>query len=56
MGVYGKCKLENPCESFCLQKAWNAQFIRREPRIVRAATPKCQARISFTLLSISTEQ
>src|SRR3974390_162586 len=22
MGVHGKCKLETPCEWFCLQKAW----------------------------------
>ncbi len=34
MGVHGKCKLENPCESFCLKKAWHAQFLRKEPRIV----------------------
>src|SRR5664280_1506384 len=33
MGVHGKCKLENPCESFCLQKAWHAQFLRKEPRL-----------------------
>jgi hypothetical protein len=46
----------NPCELFCLQKAWQAQFLRKEPRIVCAATRKCQARISFALLSISTEQ
>ena len=46
----------NPCELFCLQKAWHAQFLRKEPRIVCAATPKCQAKISFALLSISTEQ
>jgi hypothetical protein len=38
MGVHGKCKLENPCESFCLQKAWHAQFLRKEPRIVCAAS------------------
>ena len=30
----------NPCESFCLQKAWHAQFLRKEPRIVCAATPQ----------------
>src|ERR1035441_8956445 len=39
MGVHGKCKLENPCESFCLQKAWHAQFLK-EPRIVCAAVPQ----------------
>src|ERR1022692_3568464 len=33
MEVHGKCKLENPCESFCLQKAWHAQFLRKEPRL-----------------------
>jgi hypothetical protein len=42
----------NPCELFCFQKAWHAQFLCKEPRIVCAATPKCQARISFALLSI----
>jgi hypothetical protein len=30
----------NPCEPFCLQKAWHAQFLRKEPRIVCAATPQ----------------
>ena len=38
------------------KKAWHAQFLGKEPRIVCAATPKCQARINFALLSISTEQ
>jgi hypothetical protein len=38
-------------------KAWHAQFLRKEPRVVCAARdPKGQARISFALLSISTEQ
>ncbi len=46
----------NPCELFFLQKAWHTQFLRKEPRIVCAASPKCQAKISFALLSISTEQ
>ena len=36
-------------------KAWPAQFLRKEPRIVCAATPKCQARIRCAFLSISTE-
>jgi hypothetical protein len=40
MGAHGKSKLENPCESFCLQKAWHAQFLRKEPRIVCAAMPQ----------------
>jgi hypothetical protein len=30
----------NPCESLCLQKAWHAQFVRKEPRIVCAAMPQ----------------
>jgi hypothetical protein len=30
----------NPCELFCLQKAWHAQFLRKEPRIVCAAMPQ----------------
>jgi hypothetical protein len=30
----------NPCELFFLQKAWHAQFLDKEPRIVWAATPQ----------------
>jgi hypothetical protein len=29
-GVHGKCKLETHAKSFCLQKAWHAQFLRKE--------------------------
>src|SRR5580693_5673248 len=46
-GVYGKCKLENPCESFCLEKAWHEQFLdtvsrQRAARRVRCDTPKAK--------------
>jgi hypothetical protein len=51
-GVHGNCKLENPCESFCLKKAWHAQFFARRRASCALRCLKCQARISFALLSI----
>jgi len=33
MGVHGKCKLENPCQSFCLLKAWRLSPKRRRVRL-----------------------
>jgi hypothetical protein len=37
-------------------KSVASQFLDKELRIVGAATPKCQARISVALLAIPTEQ
>jgi hypothetical protein len=56
MEVHGKCKLENPCESFCLQKAWHAQFLRKEPRIVCAAMPQMPSENQLRVALDSTEQ
>src|SRR5271166_390081 len=43
MEVHGKCKLENPCESFYLQKARHAQFLRkRTAHRVRCDAPNAK--------------
>jgi len=56
MEVHGKCKLENPCKSFCLQKVWHAQVLRKEPRIVCAAMPQMPSENQLRVALDSTEQ
>ncbi len=48
-------QVRNPCEPFCLHKALRAQVFAKRRALCVLRRAKCQARISFALLSIAAE-